>query len=222
MEPSASAGELGDIAPPVAVEIDGGAQEGRGHELRMAEGARPGAVELLRRDVAAVEDLQRGDELAAEIVVAATRLAGERRQRLHDAALAEILAEIRFDAPHRDHCRRIDAIALLGRLQRAGVAAHQRAALLDALLVDEAGEIIPDRRLELGLLVHEARGVIGLEPARRAGDRARGDARRRRGMAQAGEAGGEIGSRRRGAEQRGEDREERRVVFMSECLAADW
>ena len=82
----------------------------------MAEGARPGAIEFLRRDVAVVENFERRHQLFFEVFIAARGLADQRRQRLHHRALAKVLAEIRLDAPHRDDDGRIDAKAALRRL----------------------------------------------------------------------------------------------------------
>ena len=80
------------VPPSVTVEIDGEAQEGRGHELRVAEGAGPGSRELGRVACRrALQDLQRGDELALEIVLPRPAVAGERRQRLHQRPFADRL-----------------------------------------------------------------------------------------------------------------------------------
>ena len=69
---------------PVAVEILRIGQEGRGHELRVPQRPGPRAVEILRRHVALLQDLQRIDQLALEEAAAAA-LVGQRRQRLHHA-----------------------------------------------------------------------------------------------------------------------------------------
>ena len=171
--------------------------------MRMAEGARPGAIEFLRRDVAVIENFERRHQLFFEIFVAARGLADQRRQRLHHRALAEILAEIRLDAPHRDDDGGIDAEAALRRLQRRPVLMQQRAALVDALLVDQRGDVIPHRRRKLRLLVHEAHGVVGLEIAQRAGNGLLGNAGSGGGMAKAGEARAPIRPRGRGEEAKG-------------------
>ena len=70
----------------------------------MAEGAGPGAFQQARIDVAVLDDLERRHQLAGEIGLTARRVAGERGERLHQRPIAEILAEIRLDAPNaRDH-----------------------------------------------------------------------------------------------------------------------
>ena len=115
------------------------------------------------------------------------------------------LPKFELDPPDAGDDVAVDAEPALGLRQRGAPAAHRGAAFLDPLVVDEEAEIVPDRRLELGLVVHQledlhvglhagGRGVVGL--ARHAlGD----------GLAfQAGEAGAEIGLRRGGG---GGDRE---------------
>src|SRR5262249_26270271 len=52
-----------DIAAAVAVEIFGELQITRRHELRLAHRAGPRALHLIHVDVAAVEDLERPEEL---------------------------------------------------------------------------------------------------------------------------------------------------------------
>ena len=154
-------------------------------------------------DVAVIENFQRRHQLFFEVFVAARGLAHQRRQRLHHRALAEILAEIRLDAPHRDDDSRIDAEAPLRRPQRARVLLQQRAALVDALLVDQRGDVIPHRRRKLRLLVHEAHGVVRLETAERAGNGLLGHSGRGGGMAQASKARAPFRPRGRGEKAKG-------------------
>ena len=139
---------------PSPSEVDGEAQERRGHELRLPERPRPGPVQLLGRHVATVDDLQRRHQFGAEIIGPLAET-DERRQRLHERALAHVHAEIRLDPP--DRCEHIpaDAVRLLGARERASFFRHRRLAVRDALFVDEARHIIPDRRLELRLLPSE-------------------------------------------------------------------
>ena len=58
------------IATAVVVEVDGVTLERCRHELRRSECAGPGADQLLLLHVAAVDDVERGDELVAEIALA--------------------------------------------------------------------------------------------------------------------------------------------------------
>ena len=91
---------------------------------------------------------------------------------------------------------------------------QQRAALLDALVVDQRGDVIPHRRRKLRLLVHEAHGVVGLEIAQRAGNGLLGHAGSGGGMAKAGEARAPIRPRGRAEEAKGgEGRGKKASVF---------
>ncbi len=157
-------GRVDDVAPPVGA---GGRepQVARGHELGLAERPRPGAGQLLGRNVAAVDDLQGRHQLGAEIVLPLAH-AGEGRERLHQRPLAHLRAEIRFDPPDRGDHVAADAVGLLGVGERAGVLRHRRLAVGDPLLVDQARDIVPDRRLELRLLLLEFQHLhVGLKPA---------------------------------------------------------
>src|SRR5208337_5617125 len=89
------------------------------------------------------------------------------------------------------------------RLQRPRVLMQQRAALLDALVVDQRGDVIPYRRRKLRLLVHEAHGVVGLEIAQRAGNGLLGNAGSGGGVAKAGKARAPIRPRGRAEEAKG-------------------
>ena len=92
------------VATSVAIAVDREALECGGHELGMAEGAGPGASQRRGIDVAVLDDLQGRHQLAGEIGLTARRVAGQRGERLHQRPIAEILAEIRLDAPNaRDH-----------------------------------------------------------------------------------------------------------------------
>src|SRR5690606_36843314 len=70
----------------------------RGHELCLADGARPGARYCRLVDVAALEDLEGGEELALEERLASA-LPGQRGERLHNRTHAAEPAEVRFHAP---------------------------------------------------------------------------------------------------------------------------
>ena len=154
MEASASGAEFDDVAAPVALEVDGKAQEGRGHELRLPERARPGSVELVGRHVAAVDDLERRHQFGAEIVGAPAE-AGKRGQRLHERAGPHLLAEIQLHAPDRRQYVAADPELLLRAEKRARLAPHRRFAVGDPVVAGEGVDIVPDRRLELRLLALE-------------------------------------------------------------------
>ena len=162
--------QVDHVAPPVAVEIDREALERGRHELRRAEGAGPGADQAVGRDVAALQDVERGEELLAEIVAAAAD-AGERRRRAENGALAAHGAVIRFDAPDRRDNVAVDAIGALGGGEYRRVLRQEFAAAGDALVADQRVEIVPGRFVEFRLgieQVHDAQirrqpGGIALE-----------------------------------------------------------
>ena len=84
--------------------------------------------------------------------------ADQRRQRLRQIPFAGRLAEIGLDAPDRGDGIAINAETLSLRMrERIGVFAHRGAAVGDLLVVGQCREIIPDRRLEFGLVVRKAR-----------------------------------------------------------------
>src|SRR5690606_25192661 len=70
-------------------------------------------------------------------------------------------AEVAFNAPHRNHGRRVDAVRRFHPGQHIRMALQHLPAVGDTLLVDQAGEVVPDRRLELGLRIQQPqhRGV---------------------------------------------------------------
>ena len=198
---------IDEIAPPVAVAVHRKAQIGRGHELGLAERAGPRPAQLLGRKVAALDDLQRRQQFAAEIIPPARRRAGQRRQRLRQAPAPRDLAEVAFNAPHGGDGETIDAIALLGGGERLRVAAHHGAALGHLLLVHQRGEIIPDRRAELGLELQRFDHFrIGRHARHDAVERRAGHALLRRLGANARKAGLEIRLRRRRLRRRHDDR----------------
>ena len=136
----------------------------RGHELGLPEGSRPRARKLVGRNVAAIDDLQRRHQLGAEIA-RPLAVAGERRERLHQRPLAHRRAEIRLDPPNRRQHVPADAVSLFRVSERLGVFGHRRLAVRNPLLVDEALDIVPDRRLELRLLFLEFEHLhVGLKP----------------------------------------------------------
>src|SRR5262249_47651608 len=86
-----------NVAAAVAVEVAGVALERRPHELGRAESAGPRALEMIRLDVAARENLQRGEKFLAEIILVAADK-GESRRRTDHRALADMRAGIGFEA----------------------------------------------------------------------------------------------------------------------------
>jgi len=118
----------------------------------MAERAGPRADERIRIDVALLEDLQRRQELAAEERLAASE-ARQCRQRRDDAALAEGASIIAFDAPDRHHRLGVDPEGGFDAGERVAPLGQHRATVGDALFIDQARHVIPDRGAEFGLMV---------------------------------------------------------------------
>jgi hypothetical protein len=115
------------------------------------------AQEPLKRsrcDVAARDDLDRREKLAAEKLLPAADTR-ERRGRADHIAIAFIGAEIRFDAPDRSDDIRIDTVSLLDPLKGRAVLREHLAALIDTALHDKLVDIIPDRFRELRLTIHQ-------------------------------------------------------------------
>ena len=106
------------------------------------------------RHVAARDDLQRGEQFVAEIVLAAAD-AGKRRSRTDHRAVADRRAVVGFDAPDRCDDVTVDAVGSLHRVERRAMLGQDRAAVGDARVGDEDIEIFPRRLGELGLRVEE-------------------------------------------------------------------
>ncbi len=122
----------------------------RRQELRLAEFAGPGADHLVRREVAAVDDLQRGDGLADKSLGAAA-IIGQRHQRAQRRQVAHVGAEIALQPPERgDHGRR-HAIFLLGARECRGIGLDVGLALLHPVgrghAAGEFGEHLPEHAL---------------------------------------------------------------------------
>jgi hypothetical protein len=163
---------------------------------------------MRRLDVAVLDDLQGGEQLAPEVVAPPAAVADERRQRLHERTPAEILAEIGLDAPDARDDVAVDPEARFRGRERLPVLAHGGAPIGDALVIHEGRDVVPDRRLELGLIILKLQHLeVGLEPARGGVERLGRDAAGRGLLAQAREAAAEVGlgERRRG--QREQNRE---------------
>ena len=104
----------------VAVVIDRIVEIMRRQKLRLAEFAGPRSDHLACREIAAIDDLQRGDGLLLEHLRAAAviRQRHQRRQRMQ---LAEFGAKTALQPPERGDHRRRHAIFLLGAGERRRV-----------------------------------------------------------------------------------------------------
>jgi hypothetical protein len=200
---------IDEVAAAVAVAVDGEALVGGGHELGLAEGARPGPVEARGIDVAALDDLQGRHQLALEEVAAAVVGADQRGEGLHQRHLAEVLAEIGFDTPDRRDGVAVDAVAAFRVDERLRMLAHGGLAVVHPLLVHQGGHVVPDRRLELGLGLGEFEHLLVVADAGRGrAEGLGGDALRRRLGLQVREAILEVGAGRSGARQEGRGQSE--------------
>ena len=143
------------VTPTVAVKVDRQPHVGRGHELGMAESARPGSGQAFGRDMVVLDDLQHGKEFTAEEVLA-TAMTGQRGQRAQQRTAAEIAPEVALHPPHGHHRGAIDAIFPLDPVQHRGPLRQHRTAVRHPLLIDQRGEVIPDRGDELRLGIEKS------------------------------------------------------------------
>ncbi|EXI72584.1 MAG: hypothetical protein AW07_03189 [Candidatus Accumulibacter sp. SK-11] len=134
----------------------------------MSKGARPRADQTFRGDVAGIEDLQRAEELTAKEGLPPS-VAGERGERSEQRPLAEVAPEVALDTPDGDDGVRVDSVALGGGGERRSPLLPQHQRVGDPLVVHQAGEVIPDRRAELGLVVEELQHAhVRAQPFRQA------------------------------------------------------
>ena len=140
------------------------------HPLRMAHRAGPGAAHFLRRAPAAVDDLQRVDQLGFPIGAAARLVPGQRRERGKDRAhmvlLHQGIAIGGFNAPQRQQRAALDAKILLDPREQRLVLLQRLAAVDDAPVRDAAVDVLPDLLVEFRLLLHlPEHAHVGLDAA---------------------------------------------------------
>lgn len=109
-----------DVAATVAVEVDRVGVVGGGNELGLAHGAGPGAAHPLGADVAALEDLQGGEQLGAS-ELRPPAFVSEGGQRANDRLVAHDLAKAAFQTPHGDKRLAIHTVAVFDAGQRVGM-----------------------------------------------------------------------------------------------------
>ena len=179
------------VASPIAIEVDRDAFVRAGHELRVAERPGPRSGQPVGTDVAGLQQLQRGEEFAAEERLSPAE-ARERRQRHQQRPLAEHAAVVALHAPHRDDGGGIHAIGLRYPAQQFGVRSQHGLSIAYALLVDQGRQIVPQRRGELGLRVQQVQHAhVGGQALGVRIEAGRRDALLLGDAAQAGHAGGE-------------------------------
>ena len=166
-----------DVDLAVAVEIDGVLVELRRQELGQPHGAAPGAAQLLARH-AVLQHLQRGEEFAAEHVLAPADI-GLRRQHADGVVRQLVAAVVGLAAPDRQHDRGLHAELPLDRIERGAVRLEELLALRGEPRDRILSHIIGRRLHELRLLRRPApAGPAGR--GRAAKDRARARASRPR------------------------------------------
>ncbi len=129
---------MAQIDVAVAVVVDAVLDVGRGQELGLADLAGKGALEIAQRQVAALQDFQRGDQLALEQFGAAA-IMRQRRQRADHRQLAHVAgAVVAFHGPDRHQQRARHAELPLDAREQRGVLRHQPLGAGDARR-DDAG-----------------------------------------------------------------------------------
>ncbi len=142
------------IAPAVAVVVDGVAGEGRGHELGVAEGAGPGAFHGGGVDAVDGHHAQRLDQLGGE-EFRTPLVAGQGGQRTNGRVVAHDGAVVGFQAPEGDQHLGLHAVLGLHAGQQRGVLRQHLPAGGDALVGHGVAEIAPEAEQELGLAAVE-------------------------------------------------------------------
>ena len=162
----------------VAVIVDGEVEIVGRDELHLPDLAGPRAFHVAGREIAAVENFQRREELGAELVRPAA-IVGERRQRLQRAEIAEIGAEIRLQSPEADDDRAGHAELLLDARESVGVLLEQALALLHPVVGHHAAGEFEKALREDALAAVGVDDLLVVADAVERGERAGGDALRR-------------------------------------------
>ena len=132
MEASTSGTLRTQIGVAVAVVVDGEAEVGRRQELGLAQLAGVGAAHLAEREVAALQEAQRREQLALE-QLGATAVVRHGREHAEGRELAQVArAEIGLQSPDRDDHGRRHAVLPLDARQQAGVPLQHLLAARDA------------------------------------------------------------------------------------------
>ena len=140
----------------------------------MAHRAGPGAAHFLRRAPAAIDDLQRVDQLGFPIGAAARLVPGQCRERgkyrPHMVLLHQGIAIGGFNAPQRQQRAALDAKILLDPGEQRLVLPQRFAAVDDAPVRGAAVDVLPDLLVEFRLLLHlPEHAHVGLDAAHHPG-----------------------------------------------------
>ena len=160
--------------PAVLVVVHADIEPDFRHPLGMAHRAGPGAAHFLRRAPAAIDDLQRVDQLGFPIGAAARLVPGQRRERgkyrPHVVLLHQRIAIGGLDAPQRQQRAALDAKILLDPREQRLVLPQRFLAGGDAPVRGAAIDVLPDLLVEFRLLLHlPEHGHVGLDAAHHAG-----------------------------------------------------
>ena len=140
-------GHAGDqVAAAVAVIVHRVVEVVRRQELRLPQLAGPRADHLLGREVAAVDDTQRVQQLGTELLAAAA-VVGQRRERAQDGELAHAGAVVALQRPQPGDDGARHAVVLLDLGEQLAVLLEARQAALDAVVGDE---LVGERQEALG------------------------------------------------------------------------
>src|SRR5580693_5494443 len=150
-----------EVAAAVAVIVHGEFQIGRRQELGLPDLAGPGAMHIGWRHVAAVDDLERGKYLAAELVRPAA-IIGQRDQRADGGEVAVAGAEVGLQSPDRDDDRAWHAVLLLDLAEGRAVLGQHLGAAGEPRRYHAAGELLkalPEHTL--GVVAGDHRRIWG-------------------------------------------------------------
>src|SRR6266702_719696 len=163
---------VAEVDVAVAVEIDAVFDVGRRQELGLADLAGIGADEVAQRQVAALHNLERSEQLALEQLGAAA-IMRQRCQRADHRQLADVaLAEIALQSPDRDQYLPGHAELLLDAREQRGMTLQQRTPAIDAAGADAGRDVLLKTLVE-GVALTPVEGehgaVLGDPAERRAG-----------------------------------------------------
>src|SRR3984957_9476418 len=151
-----------EVAGAVAVVVHGEFQIGRRQELGLADLAGPGAVHVGWRHVAAVDNLERGKYLAAELVRPAA-IISQRNQRTDGGEVAVAGAEVGLQPPDGDDDRARDAVLLLDLAEDRAVLGQHLCAAGEPRRYHAAGELLEALpEYTLGVVAGDDRGIGGV------------------------------------------------------------
>ena len=143
---------LPNVAPTVALEIDGVDEVARGHELCLPRGSRPRSPHGSGGNVAVLENDKGRQQLVAEVVAAKADVS-EIGQGPNDIVRSGKSAEVGLQSPDPQDDARVDAIDLARFGEPSAPRLRLVAAALDARGRNRGGNVVPYRTYELGLPV---------------------------------------------------------------------